>query len=178
MPCGQCGVLDVSSELDHVDINVALEGSVVAGMDAFARTHGLTQATVLLGCYALVLGRFGGLDDIVIGNVSSGRTHPVDGIEEALGLFIETLPVHYSLSSDACFADWLAAHQVAQSGHGMHGHIGLGAIQGLVGLSGQALFDAVFVYENYPVDIDDDVTMGGLSFTGVDGYDDTHYPIG
>ena len=114
----------------------------------------------------------------MIGNVSSGRTHPVDGIEEALGLFIETLPVHYSLSSDACLADWLAAHQVAQSGHGMHGHIGLGAIQGLVGLSGQALFDAVFVYENYPVDIDDDVTMGGLSFTGADGYDDTHYPIG
>ncbi len=65
-----------------------LSPGFTARLEATARRHGLTLATVLQGAWAILLARLINRRDVVYGNVSSGRQAPVPGIEHMLGLLI------------------------------------------------------------------------------------------
>ena len=55
--------------------------------------HGVTLNTIFQGVWALLLSRHSGEDDVLFGAVTSGRPPELRGIESAVGLFINTLPV-------------------------------------------------------------------------------------
>lgn len=56
-----------------------------------ARELGTTLYTVLLGAYALLLGKYSGQDDIIIGTPTAGRDH-VD-LEGQIGIFVNTVAI-------------------------------------------------------------------------------------
>ena len=93
-----------------------------------------------------------------------------------VGLLINTLPLRIKLPPAQPVYALLNEVQERQSRLMAHQHLGLAEIQQLVGL-GQ-LFDALLVFENYPVDEASlAADAGGLRLSSVSGHDATHYPL-
>ncbi|WP_344930411.1 non-ribosomal peptide synthetase, partial [Streptosporangium carneum] len=111
----------------------------------FARGHGLTLNTLVQGAWALVLARLTRRRDVVFGAVVSGRPAEVPGVEQAVGLFINTVPVRVRLDGRQSVVQLLTELQERQSTLISHQHLGLQEIQKLSGVS----FDTVVSFENY-----------------------------
>ncbi|RZB19442.1 amino acid adenylation domain-containing protein [Streptomyces sp. F001] len=141
-----------------------------------ARGHGLTVNTVVQGAWALLLARLTGRTDVVFGTTVAGRPTDVPGVESAIGLFINTVPVRVPLDPGRPVADLLADVQARQVGLLGHQHLGLAEIQRLAG-SGAA-FDTLVVYENYPHAPAEAPDPDTLSIRPIGAPDDMgHYPL-
>jgi|GEM_PF-499926 len=159
------------------NIRTRLSAKAAQNMERFTRKHGLTQANVIQGLFTILLARISNMNEIVIGSVRSGRSSGAPGLERAIGLFIDTLPVFADISHPGSLVEWLASQQTGQAEHDSHAHIGLSEIQKICGFSGTPIFEAIFVYENYPVNNPDENLMD-LTQTASQGQDGIHYPIG
>jgi len=158
------------------DLSITVDTTVTLALEQFARQQGLTQASVLQGLFALLLARLSQLDEIVIGSVRNGRSSQLPGIDKALGLFIDTLPLRLTLPAGESLVQWLRAQQTEQSEQDEHAHLGLMGIQTLAGMAGQAMFEALFVFENYPIEHSPE-GFGALDIQQVEVKDGTHYPV-
>ncbi|MFI9239252.1 amino acid adenylation domain-containing protein [Streptomyces sp. NPDC053079] len=150
-----------------------------AALAGWAKAAGLTVNTVLQGAWALVLARLTGKDDVVFGATVSGRPPELAGIEEMVGLFINTVPVRVRLDAAEPVAGLFARMQKEQSALLGHQHLGLAELQQLTGL-GQ-LFDTAMVFENYPLDLEalgGHASGTGLRLAGLRGHDAVHYTLG
>ncbi|HEX2312418.1 MAG TPA: condensation domain-containing protein, partial [Thermomonospora sp.] len=143
---------------------------------AQARAHGLTANTVMQGVWGLLLARLLGRDDVVFGATVSGRPPELPGVEQMVGLFINTLPVRVRPSGDQTVAEYLTGLQRAQADLLPYHHLGLGEIHRIAGAG--ALFDTMTVFENYPLDASLlGASIGGVRLAGADLLDSTHYPL-
>ncbi|WP_240686850.1 non-ribosomal peptide synthetase [Amycolatopsis suaedae] len=131
--------------------------------------RGLTLGTVLHGAWGLLLGHLTGQRDLTFGSTVSGRGAEVAGIESAVGLFINTVPLRLRWAPGDTFAETLRRLQAEQSELLDHQQIGLAELQRLTGIRDE-LFDTLVVVENYPRDTE-------LPVTGVEIVDAVHYPV-
>ncbi|WP_234438822.1 condensation domain-containing protein, partial [Streptomyces sp. NRRL WC-3774] len=140
---GEQGQKDV-----HLDLPASVAG---AGLAEFARRHRLTLNTVVQGAWALVLALHAGSDDVVFGATSSGRGGQIDGMDDMVGLLLNTTPVRIHVDRDQPVADWLTGLQEEQVRARRYEHTPLATITAWSEVpSGQSLFDTLFVFENYP----------------------------
>ncbi|GAA2591737.1 hypothetical protein GCM10009863_00860 [Streptomyces axinellae] len=114
----------------------------------FTRRHGVTANTLFQGVWALLLARLTGRGDVVFGAAVAGRPPEIPGVESAVGLFMNMLPVRARLAGCEPFLDMLADLQRRQVALIPHQHIGLTEINQLAGPG--AAFDTIVVFENYP----------------------------
>ena len=119
---------------------------------AFARQQRVTLNTLLQGAWLLLLQRYTGKQRVTFGATVAGRPTSLAGAETLLGLFINTLPVVQAPTADAGLGDWLRALQAYNLEVREYEHTPLYDIQRWAGHGGQALFDSIIVFENYPVD--------------------------
>ncbi|MFD7287024.1 amino acid adenylation domain-containing protein [Streptomyces sp. NPDC059863] len=159
---------------EHVDVR--LPESLTTDLTAFARGHGLTLSTVVHGAWALLLGGLTGSQDVVFGTTVSGRTTEVEGLDRAVGLFINTVPARVTLHAGESLADLLRRVQDEHAALLDHQHLGLAEIQRIAG--GGELFDTLVVFENFP---SGDQSTGeddeALRVTGAEVFDAVHYPL-
>ncbi|MCW4351913.1 non-ribosomal peptide synthase/polyketide synthase [Hoyosella sp. YIM 151337] len=143
-----------------------------------ARELGVTVNTVIQAAWGIVLATETARDDIVFGATVSGRPPELDGVEDMIGLFINTLPVRVRLEPTETFADLLIRVQHEQAGLLEHHYVQLADIQRTAGQG--AIFDTLTVFESYPVDragLGADNDLAGMRITGVSGLDAAHYPV-
>ncbi|GAA0960528.1 amino acid adenylation domain-containing protein [Actinocorallia libanotica] len=141
-----------------------------------ARRTGVTVNTLLQAAWGVVVGSLTGRDDVVFGAAVSGRPADLPGVEQMIGLFINTLPIRVRLNPADSLAEVLERLQEEQTDLLAHHHLGLTEIQRATGNG--VLFDTMTVLENYPFDpATMDGTLGGLRLTGFDSYDATHFPL-
>ncbi|MDT7642817.1 MAG: hypothetical protein QOC83_7105, partial [Pseudonocardiales bacterium] len=143
----------------------AVAAADTAAIAALARARGLTMNTVVQGAWALAVGVVTGRDDVVFGAAVSGRDAGVTGIDEQVGLFINTVPVRVRWSPSETIAEVLARHQQEQSELLGHQYLGVSEIKSMIGAG--ELFDALFVFENFPVGAgtvggDDELRIAGV----------------
>ncbi|MEV4434132.1 amino acid adenylation domain-containing protein [Streptomyces sp. NPDC049585] len=124
--------------------------ALAAALTAAAREHGLTVNTLVQGAWGLVLAAETGRDDVVFGATVSGRPPELPGVEDMIGLFINTLPVRVRTGRGTTLAGLLRTLQEQQAGLMAHQHLGLAELQRLAGTG--ELFDTLVVFENYPVE--------------------------
>ncbi|MBK1838041.1 amino acid adenylation domain-containing protein [Azospirillum sp. YIM B02556] len=136
------------------------------------------------GAWALLLQRYGGQETVTFGATVSGRPAELAGVEETLGLFINTLPVVERPPAGEGVGEWLRGLQRRNLELREHEHTPLHEVQRWaatdLGTTGKdrALFDSIVVFENYPVDealkhqADDT-----LRFGSAETVDDTHYAM-
>ncbi|MGK6317847.1 condensation domain-containing protein, partial [Neorhizobium sp. DT-125] len=117
-----------------------------------AQRHRLTLATLMQGAWAILIARYAGRPQVAYGVTVSGRPAELAGVETMVGLFINSLPVLAEVRGDEPLADWFARLQAANSELRQYEHTALTDVQRWAGRSGDALFDTLFVFENYPVD--------------------------
>ncbi|KAF3490821.1 nonribosomal peptide synthase [Arthroderma uncinatum] len=121
--------------------------NIGAELQSFCKKEGLTQSNVLQLVWGLVLRAYTGSDEICFGYVASGRDLPIDGIQEAVGAFINMLICRLNLTENAVLIDVL---QKTQSDY-MEGigyqNCSLAEVQHELGLGDTALFNTVFTFQ-------------------------------
>lgn len=74
-------------------------------VEAAARSLGVTSYTFLFSTIGLVLGKYCGSDDVVLGTALNGRTGPAG--RDIVGMFANTLPVRLSLPAEKPFSEYV-----------------------------------------------------------------------
>ncbi|SDE68441.1 non-ribosomal peptide synthase domain TIGR01720/amino acid adenylation domain-containing protein, partial [Rhodococcus tukisamuensis] len=160
------------------EIDIELPAEVLDALAAVVRRGGITVNTVVQVAWGMLLSRLLSRDDVVFGATVSGRPPQLSGVENMLGLFINTVPVRVRVDPDEVVAELLTRVQAEQASLLDHHHLGLGDIQSRVGLGN--LFDTLSVFESYPVDtsgLGEDTDIAGLRVTDFEARDATHYPV-
>lgn len=91
----------------------------------------LTLATIIRGAWALVSSLYMGHPDIIFGETLTGRSAPVNGIEQIEGPMITTIPVRVRLSLDRPISDFLQVVHAQTVQQIPHEHLGLQNIRRL-----------------------------------------------
>ncbi|MBV8858951.1 MAG: amino acid adenylation domain-containing protein [Acidobacteria bacterium] len=155
-----------------------LSSEATARLQAFARSHHLTLNTLLQGAWALLLSRYSGERDVVFGATVSGRPPELDGVEEMIGLFINTLPVRAEVEPRAHLADWLKGLQGRQAELRQYEHSPLVEVQGWSEVPrGTPLFESILIFENYPIDPEAQKSDAALEVTDIRPAEKTTYPL-
>ena len=81
----------------------------------------------------------------------SGRPADLPGIEQQIGLFINTLPLVATPHPAQTVSEWLSDLQASNLEMREHEHTPLADIQRWSGHGGEMLFDSLLVFENYPL---------------------------
>ncbi|MBY8863490.1 amino acid adenylation domain-containing protein [Nocardia sp. CA2R105] len=159
-------------------VSTELSRDVVTALENTAREAGATVNTLIQAGWAMVLAMLTGRTDVVFGATVSGRPPELAGVEEMIGLFINTVPVRIRLDPAERVLDLLARVQAEQARLMDHQHIGLAAIHRAVGLA--ELFDTLTVFESYPIDreaLTESLDVAGMRVLDVEGTDATPYPL-
>ncbi|MEO8488706.1 amino acid adenylation domain-containing protein [Pseudomonas sp.] len=160
------------------DYNMTLDSTFTRALGDCARQHKITLNTLLQGAWSLLLQRYTGQDCVAFGATVAGRSAPLPGIEQQLGLFINTLPIISAASPAQSAVDWLAELQALNLSLRDHEHTPLYDIQGWAGQQGAALFDTLLVFENFPVaEALKQGAPAGLTFGTLHNHERTHYPL-
>lgn len=117
----------------------------------FAREIGVTTNTVLQMLWAVLLGRYSGLNDVVFGSVVSGRPPEIANIERMAGIFVNTVPVRVRILAHSTFRDVLAKLQGDFAAREPHQYLSLARVQAESELK-HNLLGVVTAMENYPVE--------------------------
>ena len=138
---------------DSREVIHPLQESVYQRLRTFCRAHRLTLNTVIQGAWALLLSRYSRDADICFGVTVSGRNVPLAGIDQMIGLFINTLPLRVEIRKEDTLEDWLQRLQRLHQDDQEYAYLPLHEIQTLgAATHGTALFDSLLVLENYPVE--------------------------
>jgi len=134
------------------DEQIHLTESLSKSLQEFAKQHKLTLNTVVQGAWALLLSRYSGEPDVIYGATVSGRPTTLADVNGIIGLFINTLPMRVRVSSNDLVVPWLNQIQSQQVDNRQYEYTPLAQIQAASGVAqGHALFESIFVFENYPV---------------------------
>ncbi len=140
-----------------------------------ARRQDVTLNTVFQAAWSVVIGQLTGRRDVVFGATVSGRPAELPGVEDMLGLFINTVPVRARLDPTRTVAELLAGLQDEQSALLDHQHLGLTEIQRLAGPG--ATFDTLVAFESFPVAPQNASSGGGLRFTQAPMRESTNFAL-
>jgi amino acid adenylation domain-containing protein len=111
-----------------------------------------TVASMVQVAWGLLLSLHCQRDDVVFGVTRHGR-RLVDGARNALGCFINTVPVRLRVQPQLAVANLVQQVQAQSVDVRPHEHTALSDIQSWLGLS-SPLFDSVVVFERYALDAD------------------------
>ena len=148
-------------------------------LETFARQQQLTLNTLVQAAWAMLLGRYSGRQDVVFGMTVSGRAAPIPGIESMIGPFINTLPVRVKLPGDVAVRDWLTVFQQQAAAMRSYEYSSLVKVQRQSDVpAGTPLFEYLYLFENYPVDMSSAGALGGkVKLREVCLVDQTNYPL-
>ncbi|WP_024683304.1 non-ribosomal peptide synthetase, partial [Pseudomonas syringae] len=135
----------------HGDYLHSIDAENTRQLSEFAREQRVTLNTLVQSAWLLVLQRYTGQSSVTFGATVAGRPADLPGVEEQLGLFINTLPVIASPRAEQRVAEWVQQVQAQNIALREHEHTPLYEIQRWARSAGEALFDTILVFENYPV---------------------------
>ncbi|GAB1715821.1 MAG: hypothetical protein NTAFB05_08630 [Nitrobacter sp.] len=162
----------------HDTITCRLDAAATARLQRFAQQERVTLNTLVQAAWILLLQRYCGQRTVTFGATVAGRPADLPGAEGILGLFINTLPVIQGPGPEQHIGDWLRQLQAENVMLREHEQVPLYDIQRWAGQPGQALFDTILVFENYPVDEAlRQRSNEALSFTGMHNLETTNYPM-
>ena len=148
-----------------------LSEAVTNNIRAFTRTKGTTPFMTLLAAFQVLLHRYSGQDEIIVGSPIANRNRAET--EPLIGFFVNTLALRTDLSDRPIFADFLA--RVRDNLLEAYAHQDLPfeklveEIQPVRDLSRSPIFQAMFVFQNNPRE---ELELPGLSFQPMGGAGD------
>jgi len=148
-------------------LGFTLDAELTAGLRALSRREGVTLFMLLLTAFQLLLSRYSGQEDVVVGTPIAGRTRAET--EGLIGFFVNTLVLRTGLGGDPTFRELLG--RVREVALGAYAHQDV-PFEKLVeelaperSLSHTPLFQAMLVLQNTPQEA---VSLPGLSLNSLD----------
>lgn len=166
-----------TSEETQIPHILTLSIQEVEIISLYTQRHQVTLASYLYAAWGLILGRYCGSEDVLFGTTVSGRTPELSGMEEMIGLFINTVPLRICWSGDEpvqqliksvneklkCRVDYELTPLVD-----MNAYCGANTFE--------PLFNSIMVVENYPLD----KSIGQAGALRIEHYEmeeSTHYGL-
>ncbi|KOV61501.1 non-ribosomal peptide synthetase [Streptomyces sp. MMG1121] len=143
--------LSASSQEMHAEARLDLGEELTERLLAYGRANQLTLNSLVQGAWAVVVGGCSGQDDVCFGITITHRPVALAGVEDIVGIFINSLPMRVSLEPEQPVGHWLQKIQRTQVAARSHDHYPLPLIQQRTDLpSGQPLFESLLIFENFP----------------------------
>ncbi|MFK8101670.1 MAG: amino acid adenylation domain-containing protein, partial [Saprospiraceae bacterium] len=132
------------------EMKLVFSSEVTANIQKYAQRNHLTVNTLVQGVWAFLLSKYTGKEEIVYGVTVSGRPESLSGVEEKIGLFINTIPLRVKCTANQNIATILTELQKEHATARMYQYTALTDIQRWNALTGD-LFDTLIAFENYPL---------------------------
>ncbi|ERT10616.1 hypothetical protein O185_23835 [Photorhabdus temperata J3] len=140
-----------------------------------ARRLGVSVAALCHVAWAQVLSRTSGQAQVVFGTVLFGRMQAGEGVDNGMGLFINTLPLRLDMDETLVRDSVQVAHS-RLAGLLVHEHASLALAQRCSGVaSGTPLFNALLNYRHNTPPATADEIISGIEF--LDAQERTNYPF-
>lgn len=171
----QVDKLSLGKAIKHGEFSLELNSATTSVLREIAKRNRITLNTVILGAWGILLSRYSGDDDVVFGTTLSGRPADLRGVENMVGMFINTLPLRVKVKEDDQLLPWLHHLQDKQLEIRQYEYSSLAKVQRWSDVPpGQALFDSIVVFENYPVD---ELNERTLQVDNIYYREQSNYPI-
>ncbi|HEU4871498.1 MAG TPA: amino acid adenylation domain-containing protein, partial [Pyrinomonadaceae bacterium] len=139
-------------ESEYREQRLQLNAAETAELNAVARRHQLTLNTMVQGAWGLLLSRYSGERDVLFGTTVAGRPAELSGVEQMVGVFINTLPMRVQIDEKERVSEWLQGLQAEAVEMRQYEHSPLVEVAKWSEMPrGTALFESLLVFENYPV---------------------------
>lgn len=133
------------------EVELKLEKELTDLLYKCAQKIGVTLNTLIQSIWGILLQRYNRVEDVVFGAVVSGRPAVIKGVEEMVGLFINTIPVRIMANGEQSFKEIAIAVQQNAIMANQYDYMSLAEIQSESELR-QNLIDHIMIFENYPVE--------------------------
>ncbi|CAG0992279.1 partial surfactin family lipopeptide synthetase A, partial [Myxococcaceae bacterium] len=144
---------DAGATSQVADLVAVLSEQDTRALQALSQRCQLTPNSFLQAAWALMLAHYSRHDEVVFGVTVAGRPTDLPGVETALGLFINSLPLRVAVKPGQPALEFLRELLYHNLELRQYEYMPLVRIQALSELArGQAVFQHLFVFENAPVD--------------------------
>jgi len=154
-----------------------LESRLPAQINNYAQYHNLTVNTIIQGALGIVLGKYIGKQNLSYGITTSGRSIDLEGVENIIGIFINTLPLRIHLQPNTEITNYLLQLQNSTQDINENSYISLAEVQKLALTEGGSLFNVILVFENYPKTSNTPKLCYDLEVKNSWGTGNTEYPL-
>lgn len=147
-------------------------------LSEIALQHSFTMNTFIQASWAILLSRYTGDKTSRFGTVVSGRPAQLDGVEEIVGLFINTIPVVVKVEDNLGLENWLKSIHQRHLDSDEFSYLPLNEIKNCTSVN--ELFDTLVAFENYPADSlqqEGVEQVSELTLSEVDSYEETNYGL-
>ncbi|WP_372719593.1 amino acid adenylation domain-containing protein [Immundisolibacter sp.] len=147
-------------------------------IDLFARQARVTPAVLFQAVWGLLLSFYSGSKDVVYGSTTAGRPAEMPGIEQAVGMFINTLPLRIRIDSNTTVRTWLTQLQSELVDWRRHEYASLLDVRKWSDIPAtHPLFETLLVFENYPVDSAVASAQFSVPIARIETFESTNYPL-
>ncbi|WP_437723824.1 amino acid adenylation domain-containing protein [Sorangium sp. So ce861] len=165
-------------ENGHGVLGGGLDREQTARLVKFAKEQRVTLNTVVQAAWVLLLQRYTRQRTVAFGAAVSGRPAALPGVEALLGPFIHTLPVIAGPAPSQALGAFLRQLQENNSESREHDHTPLHEIQRWGAGNGQAFFDTLLAFQNYPIDRAlREAARGEVTLSDVEGVGPTNFAL-
>ncbi|QWR77851.1 amino acid adenylation domain-containing protein [Candidatus Magnetomonas plexicatena] len=156
-------------------VTIEASNDISLSLNKLASASGVTVVSVIKALWAVLLGKYNSVTDVVFGLVVSGRPPEIPAIERMIGLFINTIPARLTFNSNETFSDLAYRIHVESTDAQRHEYFSLADIAASHQLKTN-LFDHILVFENYP-EGSTAMLMGNLNMQLKGFFEQTNYPL-
>jgi tyrocidine synthetase-3 len=127
-------------------------------LKASCQKMGITLNVALQFAWHKLLHLYSRDEQTIVGTTVSGRDIDVEGVESSVGLYINTLPLAVDWNKGQSIEQVLGQIQLSIAALNSYSSISLAALQ----QGEERLFHSLFVFENYPVSLEESVESDGI----------------
>ncbi len=172
------GLPDCGRDPLSLQEEITLSATDTRALEVLAASTGVTLHTVVQAAWALLLSRYASEADVVFGGTRACRKSSLPGVEDAIGLFINTLPVRAHVDPDTSLEPLLRELRQQWVDMREHEHTPLSRVQAWSDVEkGQSLFQSILVFENFDLDELMRARGGDWTHRRVELYEKTNFPI-
>ena len=156
-----------------------IKEEVTQNLNKLSVQYGVTLNTIIQCVWGVLLAKYNNTNDVIFGAVVSGRSAEIEGVEDMVGLFINTVPVRIKYDDGSSFGQLLQKAQKSALESERHHYNPLSEIQAL-SEPGRELLDHIMAFENYP--IADQIQgaqdqIDGLNVSGIEIVEQPNYDL-
>jgi amino acid adenylation domain-containing protein len=157
---------------------LVLTSKLTEALSEFARGHRITLNTLIQGAWALLLGHYSQETDVAFGVTISGRPIDISGVDQMVGMFINTLPLRVQVDFDKQLIPWLKVIQLKMMENQTYEFSPLVDIQKWSDvIPGTPLFHSILVFENHPANLDHPDSGASLKSSDSRYIEYSNYPL-
>lgn len=168
----------VTEKPEYEEYKLVFDPGTRDEINRFVREHNITHANLFYSAWGILLQKYGNCEDISFGTTVSGRTVELEGIENMVGLFINTIPLRLATKDGETIASLLERTGNELAERAVYEHTPLVEIRDYIKLHMQGeIFDTLMVIENYPLENVLFERDGDFKMDSYFMFEQTHYKL-